>query len=210
MDIQYYGGNCIKINSKKASVVIDDNLATLGGSEVVRAGDIVLYTGEVSQPSTREVKFMVSRPGDYEISDIAIMGIAARAHVDEQGKKSATMYKIVADDVRIAVVGHIYPELSEAQLEDLGVIDILVIPVGGSGFTLDPVGALTIIKELEPKIIIPTNYDDPKLTYPVPAIKLEVALKGLALEVKETVPKLKIKGTELLTDQAQLIVLERQ
>jgi L-ascorbate metabolism protein UlaG (beta-lactamase superfamily) len=210
MEIQYFGGNCVKINSKKASVVVDDNLKELGGGEVTKAGDIVLYTGTEGVPN-QSAKFVVARPGDYEISDVAISGVAARAHRDEADQRSATMYRIVADDVRVAVVGHIHPDITEAELEALGVIDVLVIPVGGHGFTLDPVGALKVIKEIEPKIIIPTNYADSKLKYPVPALSLEEALKELAMEPKETVPKLKIKGTaDLLNDQAQLIILERQ
>lgn len=209
MEIQYYGGNCLKISSKKATVVVDDNVKSLGASDVAKPGDIVLYTNQLG--SAKDPKFVIARPGDYEVSDVAITGIATRSHMDEEGKQSATMYRIVADDVRVAVVGHIHPDIGESELEALGTIDILVVPVGGHGFTLDPIGANKVIKEIEPKIIIPTQYDDKKLTYEVPAVSLEEAVKGLAMEPKETVPKLKIKGTaELAADQAQLIVLERQ
>ena len=208
MDIQYYGGNCVKISTKKATLVIDDNLKGMGGSNIAKAGDIVAYTGPVTE--AKDPKFVVARPGDYEIADMSINGVAARAHMDEEGKTSATMYRVVADDIRVAVVGHIFPKLSEAQLEALGIIDILVIPVGGHGFTMDGVGALELVKEIDPKIVIPTNYADSKLNYEVPAASLEDALKGLGMEPKETSPKLKVKGAELLSDQPQLVVLERQ
>ena len=209
MEIQYYGGNCIKISTKKASIVIDDNLKDLGGSQVSKPTDIVLQTTRLTDKKPA-AQLLIDGPGEYEASNASIVGVAARAHMDEEGKKSAAIYKIVADDVRVAVVGHIYPELTEEQLETIGVVDILVVPVGGHGFTLDSVGALKVIKMVEPKIIIPTNYSDSKLTYPVPAVSLEEALKGLSMEPKETLSKLKVKGTELLTDQAQLVVLERQ
>ncbi|RTK94261.1 hypothetical protein EKI60_04465 [Candidatus Saccharibacteria bacterium] len=208
MEIQYYGGNCLKISTKKATIVVDDNIKALGGSDIAKPGDVVLYTGASGKP--KDPKFLIARPGDYEVADVAITGVASRSHLDEEGKESATMYRIVADDVRIAVVGHIHPDLGESELEALGTIDILIIPVGGHGFTLDPVGALKVIKEIEPKLIIPTQYDDKKLTYEVPAVSLEEALKGLAMEPKETVGKLKIKGSEFVADQAQLIVLECQ
>lgn len=209
MEVQYFGGNCVKISTKKASVVIDDNLKDIGGGAITKAGDIVLYTGKAGKPS-KDVKFVVARPGNYEIADVSVTGVAARSHLDEAGKHSATMYRIEADDLRIAVVGHIHPDIQESELEALGIIDVLIVPVGGHGFTLDPVGALKVIKEIEPKIIVPTNYDDSKLKYEVPAISLEEALKGLAMEPKETVSKLKVKATELLSDQPQLYVLERQ
>ena len=208
MDIQYYGGNCVRISTKKATLVIDDNIAALGGSDVARAGDIVAFTGASSK--TKDPRFVVALPGDYEIADMSINGVAARAHMDEDKATSGTMYRVVIDDIRIAVVGHIFPKLTEAQLEALGTIDILFIPVGGHGFTLDTVGALEVIKEIDPKIIIPTQYADSKLTYEVPALTLEDALKGLGMEPKDTLPKLKVKAAELLSDQPQLIVLERQ
>jgi L-ascorbate metabolism protein UlaG (beta-lactamase superfamily) len=106
-------------------------------------------------------------------------------------------------------LGHVYPELSNAQLEALGTVDILIVPVGGNGYTLDSVGALTLIKEIEPKIIIPTHYADKSLDYPVPQQSLEEAVRGLAMEAHEAVPKLKVKSGEL-SDVTQLIILEQQ
>ena len=209
MEIQYFGGNCVKITTKKASVVVDDNLKDLGGSSISKPTDIMLSTIRLEKAEPKAV-LVVDGPGEFEASNVSVSGVGARAHMDEEGKANATMYKIVADDVRIAVVGHIYPELSEEQLEALGMIDVLVVPVGGHGFTLDAVGAQKVIKKIGPKLVIPTQYADSKLNYPVPAVSLGDALKELAMEPKETVAKLKIKGTEFLTDQAQLIVLERQ
>lgn len=209
MEIQYFGGNCVKITTKKASVVIDDNLKDIGGSKVSKASDIILSTSRI-EGDEPEAVLVVDGPGEFEASNVSIVGVSARAHIDEEGKNNATMFKIDADDIRIAVVGHIYPDLSEEQLENLGMIDILIVPVGGHGFTLDTVGAQKVIKKIGPKLVIPTQYNDSKLNYPVPAISLQEALKGLAMEPKETVQKLKLKNTELLTDQAQLIVVERQ
>lgn len=208
MELQYYGANCIKVSAKKATIIIDDNLAALGAKAVTKPGDISLFTGAHADPAV-EPKIVIDQPGEYEVSDISIQGIPARGHMDEEKQKSATIYKIVADDVRLAVVGHVYPELSSSQLEDLSTIDILVIPVGGNGYTLDPIGALKLIKEIEPKLIIPTHFDDKGLNYEVPAQTLEDALKGLSMEPRETVAKIKVKPGEL-SDVTQLVVLERQ
>lgn len=201
MEIQFYGANCLRLVTKKAVVVVDD----LSGS-VAKAGDIALFTGKHDAPKAA-VKLYIDQPGEYEVSDVSIQGVAARAHMDEEGKHSATIFKIVAGDLRLVATGHIYPELSDQQLESIGQVDVLAVPVGGSGYTLDPVGALTIIKEIEPKVVVPTHYADKAIKYEVPQIDLEHALKELAMEPKETVPKLKLKGAEL-SDVMQLIVLE--
>ncbi len=207
MELQFFGANCLRIASKKAVVVIDDNLAELGGKSITKSGDVRLFSGKAPEGKI-EGCFTLDQPGEYEVADISITGIAAQAHIDEPGTANATMYKLEADDIRLAVVGNIDPKLSEAQLEKLGVIDVLVVPVGGSGFTLDAVGAQQVIKAIEPKLIIPVYYSDNKLNFPVPAVSLADALKELAMEPKETVSKLKIKAADLLSDQPQLIVLQ--
>ena len=207
MDIQYYGANCVRLSGKKASIVIDDNLAELGLKSVTKAGEIALFTGPHGEAAA-DAKLTIDQPGEYEVSDISIQGIGARAHIDEGGMAS-TIFKITSDDIRIAVVGHVHPDITDHQLEELGMIDVLVIPVGGNGYTLDSVGALKLIKKIEPKLVIPTHYNDKAINYVVPQAELDDALKNMSMEPKETVAKLKVKLAEL-TDTTQLVVLERQ
>jgi L-ascorbate metabolism protein UlaG (beta-lactamase superfamily) len=209
VEIQYYGANCVRLSTKKANITVDDNLASLGQKSVAKTDDIVLKTMPMDLPAKVEPKIVIDIPGEYEVSTISVHGIPARAHMDEEGQKSATMFKIMSDEVKVAVVGHVYPELSDEQLEALGAVDILIIPVGGNGYTLDSVGALKLIKKIEPKLVIPTHYADKALKYEVPQQPLEEALRGLAMEPKETAAKIKIKAGEL-GETTQLIVLERQ
>lgn len=208
MELQYFGANCLRLNVKKASLVIDDNLQDLGAKPVTKNGDIALFSGPHGTPAA-ETKLVIDHPGEYEVSEVSIQGIAARAHTDEEGAKTATIFKVVGDDIRLVVTGHVFPELSDDQLEAIGTVDVLVIPVGGNGYTLDATGALKIMKKIEPKIVIPTHYADTSLDYPVPQQELETALKELAMEPKETVPKLKIKANDI-GETTELIVLERQ
>ncbi len=209
MEIEYHGANCFKIGSKKSGVVIDDNLDELGGKPIAKAGDLAIFTLAHGNPKT-DVSLVIDQPGEYEVSNVSIIGIAARAHIDEAQHTSATIYKLVVDDIKIAVLGHIYPELSDSQLEAIGTVDILLIPIGGNGYTLDSVGALKLIKKIEPKIIIPSSYADKQLKYPVPLQSLEEAVKGLAMEPRERLDKLKIKPADLINDGTQLIILEKQ
>lgn len=207
MELEYYGGNCLKISSKKATIVIDDNLSDLGLQTIIKPKDIAIYT-TTAIGQNAESQFTIDMPGEYEVSDVSILGVSARAHMDEPGIRSATIYRITVNDIRVAVVGHIYPELTDDELEQIGTIDVLVIPVGGNGFTLDGLGALKIIKKIEPSIIVPTNYADKALKYEVPPADLETALKGLSMEPVETVDRLKLKPHDF-AETSQLIVLER-
>jgi L-ascorbate metabolism protein UlaG (beta-lactamase superfamily) len=208
VEVQYFGANCVRIQGKGVTVVVDDNLESLGEKAITKPGDIVLVTNPMVRTTHNEAKIVIDMPGEYEVSNVSIHGVAARAHMDEEDKQTATIFKIVADDIRLVVVGHVYPELSDHQLEALGTVDILVIPVGGNGYTLDGVGALKLIKKIEPKLVVPTHYADKSLKYEVPQQSLDEAVKALAMEPKETVAKLKVKPVDL-TDNTQLVVLEK-
>jgi L-ascorbate metabolism protein UlaG (beta-lactamase superfamily) len=205
VDIQYYGANCVSLIYKGTRIIVDDNLKALGAKAITKPEDVALFTGKHDEVQAR---ITFDGPGEYEVSEISIVGIGARAHTDEEGIQTATMFKIVASDQSALVTGNIYPELNESQLESIGIVDVLVVPVGGNGFTVDPVGALKLIKAVEPKIVIPTHYADKTLKYPVPQQDLPAALKELGMEPKEAVSKLKLKPSEQ-SDVTQLIVLDR-
>jgi len=104
MELQYYGANCVRIVTKKAAIVIDDNLAELGLKSVTKAGDIAIFTGKHEQPKA-DVKLVIDCPGEYEVSNTSIKGIAAQAHLDEGGQ-AATMFQIIGEDRRLVVLGH--------------------------------------------------------------------------------------------------------
>ncbi len=207
MDFQFHGANCLTVTTKQARLTVDDNLADLGAKPVGKHGDIALFTG-LHGNMAAGAKLLIDRPGEYEVSGVSIYGIQVRAHMDEEDKMTATMYKLVVDDLSALITGHIYPELSDDQLEAIGMVDVLVIPVGGNGYTLDGTGALKLIKKIEPKLIVPTHYDDSELRFPVPQQSLEQVLKTLAMEPKETTARLKL-NTGFVSESMDLIVVTR-
>ena len=206
MDLQFYGANCFVLTHKGSRVVIDDNLAELGAKTVVKPGDVALFSG--AHGGAAGARLLFDGPGEYEVADISVIGIPARGHIEEAGQLGATMFKLIVGELSVLFTGHIYPELSDKQLESIGMIDAMLVPVGGNGYTVDPVGALKLIKEIEPKLVIPSHYADKALNYAVPQQELSNALKELAMEPKETIAKLKLKPTEL-SDVTQLIILEK-
>jgi L-ascorbate metabolism protein UlaG (beta-lactamase superfamily) len=207
MDIQFYGANCIVLTIKGARIVLDDNLTALGAKSVLKAGDIALYTGEHKAP-TVETKLTIDHAGEYEAAGVSIYGIPARAHMDEPGKQTATMYKVISSGITVLVTGHIYPELTDEQLEAINMVDVMLVPVGGSGYTLDPIGAQKLIRKIEPKLVVPVHYADKALNFEVPQQDLATALTELAMEPKETTSKLRVKESDL-RDLTQLVVLEK-
>lgn len=206
MDIQFYGAHCVRISNKKASIVIDDNLIRVGLKSATQKDDIALFT-ELGHEETTG-RFMIDAPGEYEISEVSIRGIAAQRHIDTEGKASV-IYGIQSGDLRVGVLGHIAGKLSDEQLEQLGLVDVLIVPVGGSGYTLDATAAVKLIKDIEPKVVIPTHYADSKVKYEVPQAELSVFLNEIGANDVVPVPILKLKKADL-SDKTTVVVLERQ
>lgn len=211
MEIKFYGANCVRIQAKKTVVVIDDNLEDLGQKSITKDSDISIYTsrGDTLYKNKKSGSFLVDKPGEYEISDISVKGIAAKSHMDGAEEKTSVAFRLIVDDIKIGILGHIHPDLTDDQLEALGMIDVLVIPVGGNGYTLDSIGALKLIKKISPYIVLPTHYGDSKIKYEVPQTDLEEIRKTLSMEPAEVQDELKIKGREF-AEGTKLVILSRQ
>jgi L-ascorbate metabolism protein UlaG (beta-lactamase superfamily) len=167
--------------------------------------DILALTHK-QEVKVKEDQLVISTPGEYEAKLVTFKGIAARAHMDEEGKKTATMYRIDIPEARIGITGHIHPDLSDEQLEALGTLDVLIVPVGGNGYTLDAEGAARVARAVEPKVIIPTHYAQSDVKYEVPQAELQQFLDEIGAPVEEQ-EKYKIKGD--FPDQLTIITLKR-
>lgn len=203
MDVSFHGANCVSFSYKTSRIVVDYNTDILGKKSVLKPTDVALYTSVGATDSTARLVF--NSPGEYEIGDISIVGIETKAFMGDNEK--ATMYKLSTSDIDMLVTGNISENLSAEQLETIGNVDVLIIPVGNNGYTLDPAGVLKLIKDIEPKVVIPTHYSGPGLNYPVKQIELSEAIKEMAMEPAQTLSKLKVKRNDL-SEVTQLIVLE--
>ncbi len=194
MEIEYKGGNCVEITIKKNTIFVDPKLSKLGLKDLGAKATVQLATQPQFAAPHSDEALLIDGPGEYEVANVSVRGVAAQAHMDTpEASKRATMYVLAADDISVAIVGHVDPNLTEDQLETLGVIDVLVVPVGGNGYTLDATGAVELIRKIDPKVVIPTHYADSNIQYPVPQAGIDVFIKelGAAHEVSN---KLKLKA----------------
>ncbi len=208
-EIEYKGANCIVVSSKKASIVIDPKLTLVGLKDVSSKGAIEMATEARFAVNSEDARLVIEGPGEYGIADFDIRGVAAQRHLDtEADPKISTMYRFEAGDIRLAVIGNIYEKLSEEQLEELGVVDILVLPVGGNGYTLDATAAASVARQVDPKVVVPVHYADPALKYEVPQADVETFTAELGAPVEE-LSKLKIKGPSALPQVLTVYKLAR-
>lgn len=215
MEITFLGHSSFKLKGKTGSVVTDPFDPQMVGLKYSGVeGDIVTVSHEHDDHNqvslVRNVKKVISGPGEYEILGISILGFPS-FHDDKEGsvRGKNTIYVFEIDGLRIAHLGDLGHALSEELVEDLGDIDILMVPVGGE-YTIGPDEATNVVSAIEPTIVIPMHYQMPglkpetfsKLT-PVDSFLKEVGLTS------ENLPKLIVKKEELGEDK-KVVVLEKK
>lgn len=208
-DLEYKGGNTVVFSTKKVSLILDPKLSLVGLKDIKTKDEVELATETRFSVANPDARIIIDGPGEYEVGDFTIRGIAATRHIDTSDQeKLSTVYRIECGEVNIAVLGNIDPKLTDEQLEAIGVIDILVIPVGGGGYTLDATSAASIVRSIEPKAVVPVHYADPALTYEVPQEQLAPFVSELGAPV-ETMAKYKLKSSTSLPAVLTVIELTR-
>ena len=164
MVITFYGEGCFKIQSGDIIVSIDPLDDKTGLTAPRFKSDIILKTltpFPLSQKLTNLPTYqLISGPGEYNIKDINITGFALQKESSEKFLKTVYLMKI--EGINLCFLGHISETPEPAILEHLEEIDILFIPAGGEPF-INQKFAAKIIKQTEPKIVIPSFYKIPGL-----------------------------------------------
>lgn len=216
MEIIYLGHSSFKLKGRSASVICDPFDSVMVGLKFTsNDADIVTVSHEHADhnqtESVKGIKKIINGPGEYEIMGISILGFASyhdNKKGEERGKNTIYVYEI--DGMRIAHLGDLGHGLSEGLVEDLGDIDILLIPVGGE-YTIDAEEATAIVREIEPSIVIPMHFAVPGLnsTNFAKLASVDGFLKEVGLNV-ERLPKLTIKKEEIIEEEQKVVVLEKK
>lgn len=164
--------------------------------------DIALFTNNPEAKGKGEQSFTISTAGEYEVKDIFIYGLPA----DPGGSnKDGLIYLIETEGIHLAHLGKIKStKLSEKQLERLEGVDILILPVGGSD-GLKAEAAAELISELEPRVVIPMNYQLPGLKVKLDSLdSFKKAVGGNF----ETIDKYKVSRKDLPEEETNFIIIE--
>ena len=195
-EIEYKGANSIVIATKKSKLIIDPKLSLVGLKDLDPKDSIALATEPRFAVASGNATIQIEGPGEYEVGDFSIRGIPAQRHIDSEGY-GTTIYRLEVGEARIALLGNIDSKLSEEQLEAIGVVDLVVLPIGGGGYTLDATAAAQLVRKIDAKGVIPVHYAQSGIAYEVPQDTFEVFHAELGGEVEE-LDKLKIKSAAAL------------
>jgi L-ascorbate metabolism protein UlaG (beta-lactamase superfamily) len=199
MDINWLGHSCFRIRGKQAAIVTDPYPPDLGYSPGKPSADIVTVSHQ--HPSHSYVQGvggehrLITRPGEYEIKGVLIIGIAT-FHDAEGGKKRGknTVYVMEVDGVTICHLGDLGHVLTVGQVEEIDDVDVLLLPVGGVS-TINESMAAEVIRQLEPKVVVPMHYKTAVLKRELGT--LERFLKEMGIERLDSQPKLSLTPSSL-------------
>lgn len=209
LEIEYKGANSVVISTKKASIVTDPKISVAGLKDVSVKGAVELLTEARLGVNSEDSLLNIEGPGEYGVAGFDIKGIAAQRSIDSETEpKIGTIYRIESGDVRIALFGNINDNLSDDQLEEIGVVDVVIVPVGGGGYTLDPVSAAKLVRSIDPKVVIPIHYADTGVSYEVPQLEIDEFVKTMDFAVEET-SKFKLKSVSALPASLTIVKIAR-
>lgn len=213
MTISWYGHSCFKITNQGGhlTIITDPFDKGIGLAPPRASADIVVVTHEHYDHNNISVvsgqPFIINGPGEYEVKGVNIFGLVGY-HDQQEGLERGldTIYLIEIDGLRICHLGDIgQPRLTDEQLEKLGEVDILLIPVGGV-YTIGAKEAVEIAEQLEPSLIIPMHYKIPGLKIELDS--LDKFLKEMGLTKKEAVEKLTVKKKDLVDKEMEVAVMK--
>jgi len=201
MIITYYGKQFFKI--QQGDLVIATNPGSDGKNGRFGA-DIALstikhedYNGIDTVTYGEQIPFAIKGAGDYEVKGISIKGIPVNAKIGDKDHIN-TIYSFSVDDISICFLGFLTsPNLTSSAIETIDSADILFVPVGKD--TLKARDAYNLAVSLEPKIIIPMDYEKSDLS---------VFLKEGGEEGTKPVEKLTLKRKDLEGKEGEIVVLD--
>ena len=193
------GHSCFRIKGSQAAVITDPFPPDLGYS--LGKPDANIVTLSHQHPSHSYVQGIggeprtIQGPGEYEISGVLIIGVAT-FHDAEGGKKRGknTAYLMEIDGISVCHLGDLGHVLTAEKVEEIGDVDVLLLPVGGAS-TIDAAMAAEVIRQLEPKAVVPMHYKTPFISRELDPV--EKFLKEMGMEQIDSRPKLSLSRTNL-------------
>jgi len=191
MDITWLGHSCFRIKGNQGIIITDPHSPDLGYSLGKQEAGIVTVSHQ--HPGHNYVAGiggeprLVTGPGEYEIGGVLITAVATFHDLDRgktRGKN--TVYLMEIDEIAVCHLGDLGHVLTAEQVEELGNVDVLLLPVGGIS-TINAYVAAEVVRQLEPRAVVPMHYHTAQLNReldPVDRFLKEIGERGIEPQAK--------------------------
>lgn len=199
MHISWHGLTCIKIQTTEGLLLINPYQDSVGVNMPKLKVDVVACTNARDEQTNNLDRlqgdpFRITCPGEYEYRKIMLYGI-------EDGPQ--TLFVIEAEGISLGHLGKFDNPLNDTQLEVFEGVDVLFLPVS----TMNTKTRSAVISQIEPRIIIPTQYKTPH--FKVPLEKIDAFAKEMGVKNTTGEPKIILKKKDLPAAETQTIILQQ-
>jgi L-ascorbate metabolism protein UlaG (beta-lactamase superfamily) len=219
MDITWYGHSCFRLTERNYATVVTDPFdnKSIGYDALKLRSDIVTVShdapGHSNTDAVKGTSHVIDGPGEFEIGGVFITGVQTegggsgkKKSKDQEASPRNTIYVFDYDGITVAHLGDLKQTLTQSEIESLGTVNVILVPVGGGG-GLNAAKAAEIISMIEPNLVIPMHYATPATKLSLDALNKFV--KEMGLSKTETQPSLKVTRSSL-PNETHVVVLDYQ
>jgi L-ascorbate metabolism protein UlaG (beta-lactamase superfamily) len=207
LDVTWLGQSCFRLRGRNAAVVTDPFSPALGPKLRLEGNLVTVSHPHENHSHVQSVKdaYVIEGPGEYEVAGVTVRGLPTY-HDSQQGAEHGrnTVYVIELDDVRVCHLGDLGHRLDDSALETIGNVDVLLVPVGG-GRTLDGARAAEVVRQVEPRYVVPMHFGHPSLRTELAPV--ERFLNEMGVPESEAQTKLTVQGSSA-EGETKVVVLE--
>ncbi len=211
MDITWYGLSCFRIVERNvASIVTDPFDDSVGYDTPNLRADVVTVShdapGHNAIDVVKKAQFFLDRPGEYEIGGVFMTGVETYDQTaDPASVRRNIIFVFNFDTLNLAHLGDLAHVPTQAQIEQLGPIDVLLVPVGGGG-GLNSAQAAEVISLIEPSLVVPMHYHTPGCRLDLDP--LDKFMKEMGVSASEPQDMLRVTSSSL-AEETQIVVLKQ-
>jgi L-ascorbate metabolism protein UlaG (beta-lactamase superfamily) len=210
LDVTWLGHGCFRLRGRGAAVVTDPYPPAIGLKLARMDAEVLTVSHDHDNHSytqvVRDGAYEIHGPGEYEVAGVSVIGVPTY-HDAEKGKKEGrnTVYLIEIDDVRVCHLGDLGHKLDDSEAEAVASPDVLLVPVGGRT-TISAAQAAEVVRQLEPRYVVPMHYAIPGLKVELDTI--DRFLKEMGVTSSEPQPKLSVQKSSVAEYETKVVVLE--
>lgn len=214
MELNWYGLSCFRMKERgMATVVTDPYDPSVGPMKLSLKADVVTVSHEAAGhnfvQAVKGDRLRIVGPGEFEVGGVFITGIMMPVKAKDKpkgknGRVPNTLYVFNFDGLTVAHLGDLAYVPTQSQIEDLGPVDVALVPVGGGG-ALTAAQAAEVISLIEPSAVVPMHYKTGS-----EKVKLATVahfLSEMGVGKREPVESLRLSKS-VLTDETQVFVME--
>jgi len=203
MEIRWLGNFTFEVRSSVGVIIVDYEGKLPSPTKVKDANTVFVYSGENDENHVSNDFQVLTGPGEYEIGGLSIRGVATPADDPAISKKINTVYIVDADGLQVATLGNPGSQPSAQSVQQISKVDVLIINTESQG--LEPDELSNAIRNLEPKVVVPSGYDSQSGK---PSTEMQRLLTELG--VKEFEPTARVTVTKSGLPDERTIMVPKQ